>query len=268
MKQERRLSHNFYCQHFLCTALLTLSNSLFSADTNSNSLADQITDTQRLAEQLQSQLKSSNATTLTPASTMPGQQKKMMPMGMMGDQKSMKTPAGSADSMGGNMSMMDERKGMGNPADNTNSMRGNMGMMGRMKSTGMNNADSKLPAFPGNKHLYHLGANNFFLDSIDTIGLTSSQQQQLKQISLNWQNADQQYNQKIEQAEQDLWQLTGSDVPNSQQIEQKVREIETIQTQERIAFIQAVGKAATVLTVEQRLSLTQTGVPPESMLQQ
>ena len=276
MKQAKRfLSCNTYCQYFLCAALLTLSNSLFSADmetNNSNSLADQITDTQRSAEQLQSQLKSSNANTLTPASTMPGHQgKKMMPMGMMDDQKSKKNPA---DSMGGNMNMMDEKSGMENPADNANSMRGNMGNMGntgnmgRMKNTGMNNADGKLPAFPGNKHLYHLGANNFFLDSTDAIGLTSSQQQQLKQISLNWQNADQQYNKKIEQSEQDLWQLTGSDVPNSQQIEQKVREIEAIKTQERIAFIRAVGEAATILTAEQRLSLIQTDVPPESMRQQ
>jgi Spy/CpxP family protein refolding chaperone len=57
---------------------------------------------------------------------------------------------------------------------------------------------------------------------------------------------------KIDEAEQQLFSLTAADQPSLADIQAKVREIGDLQGQQRIAYIQAVGKAAQVLTEEQR----------------
>jgi len=62
----------------------------------------------------------------------------------------------------------------------------------------------------------------------------------------------------VEAAEQELWQLTSADAPEASPIEAKVRETEKILGDKRIAFIRAVGEAASVLTNEQRQRLVGT----------
>ena len=147
-----------------------------------------------------------------------------------------------------------------------NTMGGMQGvpMMDRMMMKGMSrmgggaqggSMSSALPGFPGASHIYHVGATGFFLDHPEHITLTVEQQQQLNAIKENALLAQSTLERQIEQAEQDLWTLTASDRPVIGEIETKVREIERLGGDQRIAFIRAVGKAAAVLTEDQRLRL-------------
>lgn len=66
---------------------------------------------------------------------------------------------------------------------------------------------------------------------------------------------------QIDQAEQELWMLTGSDQPDSMTLKTQVRDIEKGKGDQRIAFIRAVGEAARVLTDDQRTALLGTAAP-------
>ena len=66
---------------------------------------------------------------------------------------------------------------------------------------------------------------------------------------------------KIEEAEQQLWELTGSDQPDATKMDAKVREVEKLRGDQRMAFIQSVGESAQVLTDEQRKILIGQSVP-------
>lgn len=162
------------------------------------------------------------------------------------------------------LAMMDDDKMGGAPASqpaapmsNAGSMSGGgmccMGSMG--KAPGPDGAmamPSALPGFPGASHLYHVGASGFFVDYAVKIGLTVEQSTALnaiKQRSLIDQSAAQR---KAEEAEQALWMLTAADQPDAAAIEAKVREIEKIKSDARLAFVRAVGEAANLLTAEQR----------------
>lgn len=165
------------------------------------------------------------------------------------------------------LAMMDDDKMGGAPAgqpaapmSNAGSMSGGgmsgmccMGSMG--KAPGPDGAmamPSALPGFPGASHLYHVGASGFFVDYAVKIGLTVEQSTALnaiKQRSLIDQSAAQR---KAEEAEQGLWMLTAADQPDAAAIEAKVREIEKIKSDARLAFVRAVGEAANLLTAEQR----------------
>ena len=68
-----------------------------------------------------------------------------------------------------------------------------------------------------------------------------------------WQPPPQQ--RKIDEAEQELWTLTAEAQPDINKIEAKANEIAKLQADNRIAFIRSVGKAAEVLTEEQRQML-------------
>lgn len=112
-----------------------------------------------------------------------------------------------------------------------------------------------LPGFPGAPRIYHLGATGFFLDYSEAIRLTPAQQKaldDLKATSLANQGIA---HARINQAEHDLWMLTGSDEPDAMALETKVREIERLKGDRRIAFIRSVGEAARLLTGEQRTAL-------------
>lgn len=168
------------------------------------------------------------------------------------------------------LAMMDDMNKMGGaaatqpaaPMSGTSTMGGGNGGMSGMccmgsmgKAPGPNGAmamPSALPGFPGASHLYHVGASGFFVDYADKIGLTVEQSTALnaiKQRSLIDQSAAQR---KAEEAEQALWMLTAADQPDAAAVEAKVREIEKIKSDARLAFIRAVGEAANVLTAEQR----------------
>ena len=181
-----------------------------------------------------------------------------MSMGMMDDDMPMGDPAMSGGaSSGGSMGMMEMMRSRMSGHD----MMG-MGAMGGMKSNAAMATPSALPGFPGQSHLYHIGATGFFLDHPRHIALTTEQQRMLgqhKQQSLLKQGELQR---QIDAAEEKLWQLTGADQPQIGSIEKQVRDIERLRADQRMAFIRSVGEAARVLTDQHRQQLT--GMAPAS----
>lgn len=141
-----------------------------------------------------------------------------------------------------------------------------MDMMGRvrqpMQSRGMAGmADSSLPGFPGASHLYHVGASGFFLDHPQHITLTAAQQTALNQAREKSALEQATFTRSIEQAEQELWTLTAADSPDLARIDAKVRSIEKLRADQRLAFIKAVGEAGKALTQEQRMALLGVQAP-------
>jgi hypothetical protein len=133
-----------------------------------------------------------------------------------------------------------------------------MDMMGKAPAAVMK--ESALPGFPGASHLYHIGSTGFFLDHSEHITLTAEQQKSLNQLKQDSALAEDTAKRKIDQAEQELWQLTSADQPDAGKIEAKISEINKLRGDERLGFIRFVGEAARVLTDEQRRSLA--GVAP------
>ena len=114
---------------------------------------------------------------------------------------------------------------------------------------------SALPGFAGASHIYHIGATSFFLDHSQHITLTQEQQVKLNQIKEKVLLGQATFDRWISEAEQELWVLTSSETPAAAKIETKIREIEKLRSDKRIAYIRAVGEAARVLTDEQRQTL-------------
>lgn len=143
--------------------------------------------------------------------------------------------------------------GMGMPDDELMGMgamgRAGGGAMGPMKM------ESDLPGFPGASHLYHVGASGFFLDHGAHITLSAEQRRELNGLREEAFLGGSSCARKVDEAEQELWELTASDTPEASAIEAKVREIESLRGDRRLAFIRAVGEAAEVLTAEQRNAL-------------
>ncbi|MBL8879200.1 MAG: periplasmic heavy metal sensor [Phycisphaerales bacterium] len=200
-----------------------------------------------------------------------GMMQKRMGVGQMSQMQSPQTGGGmsgmGAGGAGGGMGMMDmdNMMGGGGGMSGGGGMGGMMSMMDNMMSMGMSrmgggmgggSMGSVLPGFPGASHIYHVGATGFFLDHATHITLTVDQQKQLGEIKEQALLDQASLERKIEQAEQELWNLTGSDQPDAAKVETKAREIEKLRVDQRIDFIRAVGKAAGVLTDEQRKQLT------------
>jgi len=137
-----------------------------------------------------------------------------------------------------------------------------MGKMGKGKMQRRAIAQSALPGFPSSSHLYHIGETDFFLDHGEHIDLTQQQQMALNQIKEQNLLSQANFDRQTEQAEQELWVLTSSDQPKIQRIEAKVRQIEKLQGDQRLAFIHAVGKAAKALNQQQQQILVGT-MPPQ-----
>jgi Spy/CpxP family protein refolding chaperone len=143
-----------------------------------------------------------------------------------------------------------------------------MGAMGAAPGAGTAMAmPSALPGFPGASHLYHVGSTGFFLDYADKIGLSVEQKASLngiKQRALTEQSAAER---KVAEAEQALWALTAAEQPDAAAIEGKVREIEKLKSDQRLAFIRSVGEAAKLLTAEQRkMVLGMVAMPPDTVM--
>jgi len=188
------------------------------------------------------------------------------------------TPAGAAQPMPGGMGaggmgmgmmpMGKAGKGMGMMDDDMMMMGGMMGMgSGSMASGGMGMkccpmmgqmpagggmSMSALPGFPGASHLYHIGETGFFLDHPQHITLSPEQASTLGKIREDAMRARGESARKVAAAEEQLWQLTAADQPSLTSIESKVRELEKLRGDARLAFIRAVGEAAKVLTDEQQ----------------
>jgi Spy/CpxP family protein refolding chaperone len=144
--------------------------------------------------------------------------------------------------------------GGGGMEDDEMGMMGMMGM-GSMKGMGKVQKTAALPGFPGASHVYHIGATGFFLDHPEHVTLTTKQQTALNGLKEKALLEKSTFQRKIEEAEQELWTLTASDQPDAAKIEAKVREVEKLRGDQRLAFIRAVGEAAKVLTDEQRKAL-------------
>lgn len=178
-------------------------------------------------------------------------------MGMMSGMGSMPPGSGSDSGMDmGGMEMGMMRMGMEKMKM--------MGMMDGMKGMVMSSA---LPGFPGASHLYHIGATGYFLDHPEHITLSTEQQVALNRVKEQAQLNQASLGRKLAEAEQELWVLTSSDQPDAGKIEAKIREVEKLRGDQRMAFIRSVGDAAKVLTEEQRRVLTglaepQTGSAP------
>ncbi len=175
---------------------------------------------------------------------------------------------GMGEQNGGGMGMMPPGMGMDmmqggmSGSGGMGMMPPGMGMMGRMKGTGQMQMPSSLPGYPGASHIYHIGATGFFLDHTDHITLTPDQQATLNKLKESALLAQSTFDRQIEESEQQLWVLTGSDSPDAIQITARVGEIAKLTAEKRIAFIRAVGEAAGALTEEQRLALIGM-LPPE-----
>ena len=146
--------------------------------------------------------------------------------------------------------------GMGMMAMDKMEMAGMMGMGGMGAPAPGAMPQSVMPGFPGASHLYHIGATGFFLDHPQHIALTTEQQAGLNKAKEQALLAKSTADRAKEQAEQELWTLTAADQPDAAKIEGKLAEIGKLSSDERLAFIRAVGDASKLLTDEQRKILT------------
>jgi Spy/CpxP family protein refolding chaperone len=117
---------------------------------------------------------------------------------------------------------------------------------------------SRLPGFPGASHLYHVGATGFFLDHPQHLVLSADQQARLNRIREQAALDRATMQRRIDEAEQELWTLTGADSPDGGRIEAVVRSIERLRGDQRLLHIRAVGDAAQVLTPAQQGALLGT----------
>ena len=194
-------------------------------------------------------------------------------MDEMEDMDKMKKKGGmgnmGAGKMGGNMPPDDTMPN----ADSSGSMQDPMAappsscmmgcMGGSMQKPSMNNMtpNSRLPGFPGVSHLYHIGSTGFFLDHPQHITLSTEQQSALNRIKEKALLGRANFNRRIEENEQMLWTLTAADAPDATKIDLKVRAIEKLRSDQRLAFIRAVGEAGKVLTSNQQAALLGTKPP-------
>ena len=181
---------------------------------------------------------------------------KMLPMmeKMMGGMSGGAAMSSPAPMSGGGMGMDDKMEMAG--------MMG-MGAMGSNAPAAM--PDSALPGFPGASHLYHIGSTGFFLDHPEHITLTTDQHVGLNKVKDQALLAKSASDRAMEQAEQDLGNLTGADQPDIAKVESKVREIAKMSGDQRLAFIRAVGEAAKLLAADQRKILTGFAPPVPAM---
>lgn len=187
----------------------------------------------------------------------------MMPMGNTPagppGQMSQSPPAGGMPMQGGAPS---GGMGMGMCMDCMGEMGSMGGMAGASGAGGMAGMSATppnaLPGFPGASHLYHVGADGFFLNHPQHIQLSMEQQTRLGRIREKALLDRATAQRKIEEAEQQLFVLTGSDQPDIRKIEAQARAIEELRVQRRLAYIRAVGEAAQVLTDEQRRAVLGT----------
>lgn len=159
---------------------------------------------------------------------------------------------------GGNMN------GMSASGTDSSSGMGMMDMMGEMGGMSTVAMQSSSPGIPGASHLHHIGATGFFLDHADHIRLSTAQHTQLNQIRQQASLENATANRKIEEAEQQLWGLTAAEQPDYGSIEAKIRELEKLRGDQRLAFVRAIGDAINVLTHDQHKLLmgTETGSAP------
>lgn len=119
------------------------------------------------------------------------------------------------------------------------------------RMSGMKIASAR-PSNPGVSHLYHIGATGMFLNHMEHIALTTQQQSALNGIKQKSLLSKATVQRKIDEAEQELWELTAADDPDMALIQATVQRLETLRSGQRMGFIRSVAEAAKVLTDDQR----------------
>ena len=122
----------------------------------------------------------------------------------------------------------------------------------------MSGPASAMPGQPGASHLYHIGSTGFFLNHSQHITLTADQKYTLNRLKERAMMDRASQQRKIDQAEQDLYTLTGADQLDNAMVQGKIGEIEKLRSEQRMNFIRAVGEASNVLTHDQHLALMGT----------
>jgi Spy/CpxP family protein refolding chaperone len=126
------------------------------------------------------------------------------------------------------------------------------GVMGSIGLSGGLLGESALAGLAGTSHLYHVGATDFFLDHAERLALRPDQRAKLSRLRERTLLEKVGRQRRIADAEQELWVLTSAEQPEIARIEDKIREIERLRAEQRIAFVRAVGEAASLLTEDQR----------------
>ena len=138
---------------------------------------------------------------------------------------------------------------------------GNAGMSATAPApgmAGMSGPSSAMPGQPGASHLLHIGSTGFFLNHSQHITLTADQKSKLNRLKEKAMLDQASEQRKIDQAEQELYSLTGADQLDTSQVQAKIGEIEKLRAGQRMNFIQTVGEASNVLTHDQHLALLGT----------
>ena len=260
-------THYLCCLRLFLTAVVTGSCLIFVSPVNAqaqtpNSIAPSTTHgidpalAQQLS-QLQARVAQLEAALAKATPTMAAPPAAAAPPPAMAGMGAGAAPAGGANGM---MGMMDKMMGMMDkmmPSAGAAPMPGGSSMAAPAAGTTSAGAmtQSSVPGVPGASHLYHIGATGFFLDHPQHITLTTEQQAGLNKIKERALLTKSATDREVEQAEQALWLLTAADQPDASQIASKIREIEKLRGDGRLALVGAVGDASKVLTEEQRKSL-------------
>ena len=158
------------------------------------------------------------------------------------------------------MQMMGGQAGMGNGPG----MQGQGGEMSGIQNGGNqvapvgpngNAAQPTVAGVPQSSKIYHVGSIDFFLDQADKLSLTSNQMTSLTEIKRVALAKTSELQAKIQQSERELFELTGADSPSESAIANKVKGIEKLRSEQRLGFINSVGRADKVLTSTQKQSL-------------
>lgn len=104
-------------------------------------------------------------------------------------------------------------------------------------------------------HLFHLGAESFFLDH-EELALTIEQRTMLSAIRETAVLGYATTQRKIDQAEQELWAITSDEHPSASRVEAKLTEVARLSAQQRMDYILAIGQAVAHLTEAQHKMLT------------
>jgi hypothetical protein len=246
------------------------------ADQNKQ-LAAQVAELRAQVAQLQAAIQQAK-----PAMPMGTAGSKPMGMGMMDDKKEMGMPAGQGAmpmGMRGEMGEMGEMGAMPPAASAPAAAMGmccmgEMGEMGAMPPTGnaamsgkpaaaggmasMSGPSSAMPGQAGASHLYHVGSTGFFLNHPRHITLTADQKLGLNRLKEKAMLDRASGQRQIDQAEQELYSLTGADQIDTSKVQAKIGEIEKLRAEQRMSFIRAVGEASNLLTHDQHQALVGT----------
>lgn len=177
----------------------------------------------------------------------------MSPMGDDADEMAAMPPSGSAMKGGTTKPMgccgMSMGKPMAKPKGMADDKMGGMSGGGMASMKGKSMVGAKSAEAP---HLLHIGATDFFLDHAQHIGLNSDQKMSLQMIKSKAMQQRATSQKAIDVGQEELWQLTSADQPDTAQIDSKVAEIAKEKGDQQAAFIHSVTEASDVLSPQEK----------------